>query len=215
MNRNVKMGVYTHNGKEVGFNFYTSLSVVDKIKFVNSVTGYVVDDNYNSVIKDMMFDFAIIDIFTDIDTTEIYKSNNALSMIEDLLHETNIVDIVKANIEYGVIAELEKAVDDNIEYRTGIHKNPLTESLSSLVNTIERKLDGIDTNAMMQMAQVVSNMSGEMTPERMLEAYSKSDMFKERYAQLLADKERHDAAIESVGAIMKPAKSGKKTSPVK
>lgn len=203
MNRNIKMGVYTRNGEEVTFNFYTSLRAVDKIKFVDFVTSYVVGNNYNSVIRDMMFDFTIIDVFTDVDITEINNSDDAINMIEDLLDETNIVDIVKANVEYGVIAELEKAVDDNIEYRTGIHKNPLTESLSSLVNTIERKLDGIDTDAMMQMAQVISGMSGEMTPERMLEAYSQSDMFKERYAQLIADRENHNATIDNVSDFKK------------
>lgn len=203
MKKNVKVGIYTHNGKEVCFNFYTSLRAVDKIKFVDSVTGYLVGNNYNSVIKDMMFDFTIIDVFTDVDITKIINSDDAINMIEDLLDETNIVAIVKANAERGLIAELEKAVDDNIEYRTGIHKNPLTESLSSLVNTIERKLDGIDTDAMMQMAQVISGMSGEMTPERMLEAYSKSDMFKERYAQLIADRESHNATINNVSAFKK------------
>ena len=216
MKKNVKMGVYTRNGESISFNFYTNLRTVDKMKFVDTVTSYVVGDNYNSVIRDMMFDFTIIDIFTDVDITEIVNSKtNSINMIEDLLDETNIAAIVRANAENGLIAELEKAVDDNIEYRTGVRKNPIADSISSLLNTIETKLAGIDTDGMMQMAQVISGMSGEMTPERMLEAYSKSDMFKERYAQLLADKERHDAAIEDVGVIKKSAKNGKKISPVK
>lgn len=216
MKKNVKMGVYTRNGESVSFNFYTNLRAVDKMKFVDTVTGYVVGDNYNSVIRDMMFDFTIIDIFTDVDITEIVNSKtNSINMIEDLLDETNIAAIVRANAESGLIAELEKAVDDNIEYRTGVRRNPIADGISSLLNTIETKLAGIDTDGMMQMAQVISGMSGEMTPERVLEAYSKSDMFKERYAQLLADKEHHDAAIEAAGVIKSPAKNGKKISPVK
>lgn len=215
MNRNVKMGVYTRNGEEVGFNFYTSLRAYDKMRFVQNVTNLVVGDDYNSVIRDMMFDFMIIDIFTDVDITEINNSKDAINMIEQFLDETNIVNIVKLNVEDGVIAELEKAVDNNIEYRTGVRRNPVADSISSLLNTIETKLAGIDTDGMMKMAQVIGGMSGEMTPERVLEAYSKSDMFKERYAQLIADRERHDAAIEAAGTIKKPAKSGKKISPVK
>lgn len=216
MNKNVKMGVYTRNGESISFNFYTNLRAVDKMRFVDTVTGYVVGDNYNSVIRDMMFDFTIIDIFTDVDISEITNSKtNSINMIEDLLDETNIAAIVKANAENGLIAELEKAVDDNIEYRTGVRRNPIADGISSLLNTIETKLAGIDTDGMMQMAQVISGMSGEMTPERVLEAYSKSDMFKERYAQLLADRERHDAAIEAAGTIKKTTKGGKKISPVK
>lgn len=206
MKNNVKMGVYTRNGKEVTFNFYTSIRAVDKIKFIDSVTGYVVGNNYNSVIRDMMFDFAIIDVFTDVDITEIINSDDAINMIEDLLDETNIVDIVKANAERGLIAELEKAVDDNIEYCTGIHKNPLTESLSNLVNTIERKLDGIDTAAMMEVAQIFSGMTGELTPEKMLDAYANSNVFKQNREQMLADREQHIAQIDALKTVMKTKK---------
>lgn len=217
MKKNVKMGVYTRNGESISFNFYTNLRAVDKTKFVDTVTDYVVGNNYNSVIRDMMFDFTIIEIFTDVDITEITNSNtNAINMIEDLLDETNIAAIVRANAESGLIAELEKAVDDNIEYRTGVRRNPIADSISSLLNTVETKLAGIDTEGMMKMAQVISGMSGEITPEKMLEAYSKSDMFKERYAQLLADRQKHDAEIESTGAAIKNVrKNGKKITPVK
>ena len=209
MNRNVKMGVYIRNDKEVNFNFYTSLRAYDKMRFVKNVTNLVVGDDYNSVIRDMMFDFMIIEVFTDVDITEINNSKDAINMIEQFLNETNIVNIVKENAEAGVIAELEKAVDDNIEYRTGVRRNIIADSISSLLNTIETKLSDIDIDGMMQMAQVISGMSGEMTPERMLEAYSKSDMFKGRYTQLLADRERHNDTIESAATIKQSDKNDK------
>ena len=215
MNRNVKMGVYTHNDEEVKFNFYTSLSAYNKMRFVKNVTDLVVGENYNSIIRDMIFDFMIIDIFTDVDIVEIKTSDDAINMIEQFLDETNIVEIVKANAEVGVIAELEKGVDDNIEYRTGIHKNPIADSIGRLLNTIETKLDSIDIDGMMQMAQVISGMSNEITPEKMLEAYSKSNIFKERFAQLIANKELHDVAIESNGIIKKSIDNDKKVYLVK
>ena len=215
MNRNVKMGIYTHNDKEVKFNFYTSLSAYDKMRFVKNVTDLVVGEDYNSIIRDMIFDFMIIDIFTDVDIVEIKTSDDAINMIEQFLDETNIVEIVKTNAEVGVIAELEECVDKNIEYRTGIHRNPIADSISSLLNTIEAKLVDVDTDSMMQMAQIFSGMSGEMTPERMLEAYSKSDMFKKRYAQLIEDRKQHNAAIEDAGVINNSVKNVKKISPVK
>ena len=198
MKKNVKSGVYTRNGVEENFNFFTSLKASDKIKFVNFVTNLVVDDSYNSILKDMIFDFAIVDIFTDIDTSEITKSPNAINMIEDLLEETNIVDIVKVNVESGLVEELDNAVSLNIEYKTGIHKNPIAESLSHLLNTIEQKVSGIDTDSMMQMAEVISGMSGELTADKMLEAYSKSDMFKQKYEQVLADRKEHEKKITLV-----------------
>ena len=198
MNRNIKMGVYTRNGEEVSFNFYTSLSAYNKMRFVNNVTNLVVGDNYNSVIKDMIFNFMIIEVFTDVDTTDINNSDDAINMIEQFLDETNIVDIVKENIQPGLISELKKAVDDNIEYRTGVHKNPVADSISNLLNTIERKLDGIDTESMIEASKVFSGMTGELTAENMLNAYENSDMFKRNYKKLIEDREKHKAVIESV-----------------
>ena len=111
MIRNVRTGVYTYNGEEVSFNFYTSISAYDEVRFVNTVTNTLVDDSYISVIRNLIFDFEIIDIFTDIDISNI-KDINA---IEQFLEETNIVEIVKANVDSDVVEELNRAVDENIE----------------------------------------------------------------------------------------------------
>ena len=209
-----KMGVYTRNGLEFNFNFHTSLRAVDKMRFVSNVTNLVVGDNYYSVIRDMIFNFNIISIFTDVDISDITDpdNNDAISMIEDLLCETNIVAIVIANAEDGLIAELQKAVDDNIAYRTGVYNNPLNDSLSSLVNTIERKLNGVDTDGMMEAAKIFSGMTGELTPERMLEAYEKSDVFKKNREHMIAERENHTAEIENAAnPIEEVMKAGKKT----
>ena len=219
MNRTVKMGVYAKNGEENTFNYYSTLRAYDKLKFVNFVTDTLVDGNYNSVIRDMIFDISIVHIMTDVDVSNILESNDAINQIEDFLDETNIVDIVKANVP-ELIDELNEAVDLTIEYKTGIHKNPIGEALASLLNTIEKKVSGIDTKKMMEMAQVISGMSGEITPERMLEAYSKSDIFKQKYAQMIADKEQHNAKIDAINTsvnvnVKSNRKNNKKSTSVK
>lgn len=209
MTRNVKTGVYVKNGESFNFNFYTTLRAYDKIQFVNSVTDTIIGDNYNSIVRDMVFDFMIVEIFTDVDVSNISKSDDVIDKVEDFLEATNIVEIVKANVDANLIEELNKAIDNNIEYRTGIHKNPITESLSHLLNTIDRKISDIDTDNLMKMAQVISNMSGELTPDKMLEAYSKSDMFKEKYRDLITDKK--DAKATST----KRSRSNKKDANIK
>lgn len=212
MNKNVKMGVYTRNGEEISFNFHTSLRVADKIKFVNSVTSQVVNDTYNSVIRDLMFQYTIIDIFTDIDTSNIRTSNNPLDLIESLLEETNIVDIVVNNADDSLIDELSRAVDDNIEYLTGIHKNPIREGLGRLLYTVERKIADMDVSELTKAAKVIGNIQGDFTMEKMLDAYSKTDIFKERYAQILADRAAHDAEMSATGgAIMEVKSCGENT----
>lgn len=178
MNEDMKFGVYVHNDVEINFNFKTSLNARNKIKFVNSVTETLVDDNYNYIVKDMIFDFAIVEFFTDIDTS--FVDDDPINMIDDFLYNSNIVNIVKENAEAGLIDDLRRAVDYNIEYRTGIHRNMIEESLSSLINTFEMKVADIDFEEIMEMSQMLSGMSGELTADKILDAYAKSDMYKSK-----------------------------------
>lgn len=199
MEKNLKIGVYERNGEENTFNYYTNLRMVDKVQFVNMVTSYVVGEDYNMVLRDMMFDFTIIDIFTDVDISDITNpdNKNSINMIEDLLLETNIIDIVKANMEPGLMAELNRAVDNNIAYHTGISTNPLIESFNNLMNTIEAKISDIDIDGLTEMMKMFSDVSGELTADKIVEAYAKSDLLKERNDALLAEKARQYAMVNN------------------
>lgn len=195
--------VYTRNNEEMHFNFNISLRASDKVKFVKFVTNSLVDEDYNYILKDMIFDFGIIYVFTDVDVSHILSDEceDSLGMIEDMLDETNIVEIVKMNAELGLIEELRQAVDYNIEYKTGIHRSVIAESLGSLLDTIEEKIFNIDTDGMMEMAKVMSGMSGELTADKILEAYSKSDMYKNQYKQLVEKQEKHNAKSDKFKVV--------------
>lgn len=194
--KNVKTGAYTYKNESIPFNFYTELRAVDKIKFINAVCDTLIDTNYYSVIRDLVFDFQIVNVFTDVVVPELQDSPSPISIIEEFLDGTNIVEIVKANVDKKLIAELEKAVDENIEYRTGIHKNTLEDALTSLLHTVEQKINDVDTEGMMEMAMKLNSISDELTPERMLQAYSETDMFKNRIYEKEQERQNHDAAIK-------------------
>lgn len=194
--KNVKTGAYTYKNESIPFNFYTELRAVDKIKFINAVCDTLIDTNYYSVIRDLVFDFQIVNVFTDVVVPELQDSPSPISIIEEFLDDTNIVEIVKANVDKKLIAELEKAVDENIEYRTGIHKNTLEDALTSLLHTIEQKINDVDTEGMVEMAMKLNSISDELTPERMLQAYSETDMFKNRIYEKEQERQNHDAAIK-------------------
>lgn len=172
---NTKTGTYFYNDESYNFEFTTSLSVSKKISFINSIVDSVVDNNYYTVVRDMLFDFAIIRTFTYIDTTFVKNSDSMIDTIEEFLNETNIVDIVKANMEIGLLEELNEAVDKAIEYRTGIHPSPLNDALASLLSTLEKKVNEIDLGSAMGMAQKFAGMTGELTPESLINAYMSSD----------------------------------------
>ncbi len=187
MNLYDKTGVYTYNGEDHMFEFKTYLSASEKVYFVNSVSNLLIGENYNSVLRNLLADFFIIDVFTNVDTSWIFageEDDNAnidvLGEMENLVYGTNIVEIVKSNDEYGIIEELEGSLDLNIEYRTGIHKNPITESLARLINTFEKKVGDFDMDGqnLMELASVLGGVSDEFTMENLLNAYAKSDMYK-------------------------------------
>lgn len=176
-------GVYTSNNEDFIFNFKTTFTTSDKLNFVNSVVDTVVDDAYyNSIIRDIIFDFMLVKMMTDIET-----ENFNLDDIENFLSSTNVVDIIKVNMEDGLIDELNKAVNLGIEYKTGIHVNPVSEALSSLLSTIEKEVSEIDLSNLDNMMEIASNltkMSGEFTVENVVNAYMNSDVHKKNLNEI-------------------------------
>ena len=190
--KEVRTGFYTRNDENFNFNFYTDLSVAKKLEFVDSVIGLLVNDNhYNSVIRDLLFDFFVIDVFTDVDITELVNSKNFLEDVEAFLDETNIVEIVKANVSPVLFAELSDAVDKSVQYLTGIHTNPLNDALASLLNTIENKIGEIDLDGMMDMVQKFSGMTEEFTMDNVVNAYMNSGEHKRNLAEIEAAKDEN------------------------
>lgn len=182
MKNEVKTGVYTIDGKDTPFAFYTSLNAYRKSQFVVSVSNILVGDNYNYVLRDLAFDFCIVAIFTDIDTTDVQDADDGITAMEEFVDKFKpVIDIVKANVEDGVFDELHTAIDLNVEYRTGIHINPISFSLAKLLDTLNNKFSGFDLDKMMEIAEPMSKIAGELTPEKMLDAYAKTNIFKEHW----------------------------------
>ena len=219
MMNEMKTGTYIRNNNTYTFKFYTDLSMFKKLKFINSVVDTVIsEENYNSIIRDLIFDYMLVKFFTDVDTEEIQNSANMIDAIELFLSETNIVDIVKANAEFGLIEELNKSIDLNIEYKTGIHPNPLNNALSSLLYTLERKIDSFDMNGAMEMASNFSGMTGEFTPESIVNAYMNSDMHKKNLVEIAEAKKNKKNEInigenlgEAIRTVAKENKADDKT----
>lgn len=193
--KNIKTGTYFYNEKNYNFNFATNLSAYKKLMFVNYVVNSIVeDDRYDFIVKDLIFDFGLVAIFTDIDTTFIRQRDdegniiNPIIFIEQFLEETNVVDIVKANMEIGLLDELNKAVDKSIEYKTGIHSFPLNEALANLVNTLDKKVNEFDMSGAMEMVQKFAGITGELTPENVVKAYVDSDIHKKNLEEITKSK---------------------------
>ncbi len=174
----MKNGAFTYNNESYNFDFKTSLSAYDKMVFVKTVVDNIVDGNsYDYIIKDLIFDFAIVEVFTNVDTSFINEKDeddnsiHPIILIEHFLEETNIVDIVKANMTFGLLDELIRAVDMDIQYRTGIHANPIGDAVASLISTLEKKINEVDLDSMMSMAQKFAGMTEDFTMENLVNTY--------------------------------------------
>ena len=194
--KEMKKGVFSYNNESYDFDFKTSLSAYDKQIFVKTVVDNIVgDDGYDVVIKDLIFDFTIIEVFTNIDTSFINMKDDdgddisPVILIEHFLEETNVVDIVKANVEDGLLDELQHAIDLNIQYLTGIHQNPLSEAFASLLSTIEKKVNEIDLDGAMDIARKLGGMTEDFTVENIVNAYMGSDVHKKNLEEIEESKE--------------------------
>lgn len=206
--KDVMTGTYIKDGENYNFDFYTDLTAYDKLKFVKSVTNTLVSNDYNSIIRDLIFDFYIVDIFAiDVDTSfvngdEEEPTVNPIISIEDFLEENNIADIIKTNARDGLIDELNKAVDENIEYRTGIHKNALNDALTGLINTLEKKLDNIDLGSLLEVMESFSGITGEFTPQNIVNAYMNTDVAKNNIKELDETRKRNAEFAEEVSKVI-------------
>lgn len=185
---------------EYSFEFYiNNIKMTTKIAFVeNVVSNIIIDENYYPMLRDMIFDIMLIQYFTDIDVSKVIKEG--IDSIENYLSSNNIVDIIKANMDIELFTELNDSVDLNIEYKTGIHNNDISRSINNLLKTFEEKVKNIDTNAMMDLAQQLSNMSGDLSPENIIEAYTNTDVFKNNQSSVI------DAKNEEIKELKKENK---------
>lgn len=136
----MKKSSYTYNGVEYEFEYKTNLKASEKIAFVNLVINTLIEDAYFSVLRNLIFDFELIRAFTNIDVSEIAKSKNAIDKIEYFLENTNIVEIIKADIPISLIVELNNCIDDNIQYRTGIKVKTIENALVSILEMLEERI---------------------------------------------------------------------------
>lgn len=195
MNVEVKNVLYTRDGKEYPISFYTDLTIRKKVIFIKSVVDLVVDEDYLSIIRDIVFDYMIIYYFTDFDTTEVSESDDSLTAMEKLLEETNIVELVKKSVSKELLTELSDAVDRDIEYKTGIKFDNVTTALSKLMKVLTDKIENTD---MSELVSVAKKLSGQrrITSNDILDAYRKSSLKQSKQAESVTDDKEVDKTIK-------------------
>lgn len=161
---------------QISFDFRNDLTASEKVSFVNFVVGILVDETnktYNGIIKDLIFDFAIIGHFTNVNMSDVYaeiqESKDNVSVIEKYIESNDIVRIVTANIPVELLESLRIAIDENIQYKTGVNPNNVFSSISNLLNKFSKKIDGIDVNELVEFAKGINGLGDALNVESLTE----------------------------------------------
>ena len=176
--------------KEIDFKYRTELTLQQKVSFVNFVLGVIFDDDYCfSIIKNEVFDIALIYMFTDVlkyDEDFTFSLNN----IEEMLNTTNVIEILKKEIDNDLIKDLNEVIDMNIAYKTGVNVNSISTSFSSLLKTIENKVSDFDVDEFSNTLKKFGDITNGMSPDKIMELYTKTDAYKKNYKGTLSTKNK-------------------------
>ena len=176
--------------KEIDFKYRTELTLQQKVSFVNFVLGVIFDDDYCfSIIKNEVFDIALIYMFTDVfqyDEDFTFSLNN----IDEMLNTTNVIEILKKEIDNDLIKDLNEVIDINIAYKTGVNVNSISTSFSSLLKTIENKVSDFDVDEFSNTLKKFGDITNGMSPDKIIELYTKTDAYKKNYKSTLSTKNK-------------------------
>ena len=176
--------------KEIDFKYRTELTLQQKVSFANFVLGVIFDDDYCfSIIKNEVFDIALIYMFTDVfqyDEDFTFSLNN----IDEMLNTTNVIEILKKEIDNDLIKDLNEVIDINIAYKTGVNVNSISTSFSSLLKTIENKVSDFDVDEFSNTLKKFGDITNGMSPDKIMELYTKTDAYKKNYKGTLSTKNK-------------------------
>lgn len=196
-----KKGYYTdftqgEDSEKIEFDFSTNISMLGKMNLVKkTVERCIIDEHFFSNLLPVIFNYHIIMYFAAIDLSDIEEAEiNGIDKMCDFVQNTNIAEIIRENMDDGVLDELVKAVDADVEFKTGIHPNPLNEVLSRLLETFEKKIENIDVETLIKSATKVAGIKEQLTPTGLINAYNDSEVFNKKFKDL----EEHNREINKI-----------------
>ena len=182
--------VYTYKGQDVEFHYATTATYLEQAAFVDAATQSVIQSgNYIPLLKDIMFNLKLVQMFTDIDMRQFYVDDQfSLDAFEAFDNETGVSTMLKvALIDNEVMINLMQSIDDNIAYRTGIRRDEISTAIVELIRTLAQKIDslgdGIETSAVNEFMKKF-NESG-FDGESLVDAYLNSEQYKKNVAEVV------------------------------
>lgn len=202
-------GTYMYKGEEKEYHYLPTIPLSAQTKIVEAVGAGVFDNgNYFSLLKDTLFNIALVMTFTDVDMDDIANIDDFVAFDK----ETGISNKVKEDIhtvDYKLIEKLEKAIDDNIEYKKNVGQDNLSTVITDLLTSLEEKVKnfslGIDKDEIEQFIEKFNN--SDLTADGITKAYFDSDIYKKNVQEVADTKNKQIKELE--GELEKKIKKAK------
>ena len=176
--------------KEVDFQYCTELNLQEKVDFINGVLQVLFQNNYYySILKQKVFDFMLINFFTNVIKNE-EEFDLTLIKMDDIVINTTIIDVIYDKVDKNLIQELYDAIEVNIEYKTGIHKDELSTTFSNLLKELNDKVSNLDIENLVSSLSKLGDISNNATLDKILDAYTKTDAYKKNYQKTVRNKNK-------------------------
>lgn len=170
---------------------FTSLSIQRKVELVNFVVNSVVDDtDFYFIATDIIFNFALVKFLTDIDIDIDENVGLGLTELEEFFDGNDIVDVIRDTLGKDFINKLYQSVQYGIEYKTGVKINDVSQSFIRLLDTVEEKVSKISIEEMLNAVKAISSFNGNFSPDNILNAFAKTDIFKEKIRKNIEDENK-------------------------
>ena len=169
------------------FNMNPDIPMSMRYMFVKDFCTKVIDTLYNAKdevfhfeLLDLMFNYYVVSYFTDIEMADIIntESDSYIDELDNFINGSDIVSVMMNYINVDTIDKLYETVLYNIECKTGVKINKIDKTINSILKTVERAVGKIDIDKLMETSTKLNGISGQLTPKKILEAYSNTDMFK-------------------------------------
>lgn len=191
------------SGEYIDFEYISNPSIVDWQNFARRVTLFLVNEGtkeYYSLLKDIVFDFVLIYEFSNVSVDHILgSSGDQYDLMEEYVHGNSIASIIKDAYGADAIDRAKNAIDDMIAYKTGIYENRAIKAFASLADYASAYIKNIPIDDMQEFVNRVNNMQGEITADKILEAYAKSDAIQNTVSEIA---DRHAVADGKLVEIM-------------
>lgn len=175
---------YTYNGEVKEYHYSPTASITEQIAFVEMVSdGVFVHGNYLPLLKQHMFDYMLVEVFTDIAMDELVR----LDAFDKFNKETGVARHIAKELGSVMCKNLEDSIDANIEYKKNAAHDDISTAIVELINKITHKIEafgeGLDSDKVMDFIQKFGE-SG-IDGESIVKAYLDSDNYKKNVADIV------------------------------